>query len=162
MRNQHRSKLWLGVVGKQAISWANIDANLCRHMASLGCTEFCVTKLRIVGNLCNELSFFLDYSIKHFHIGELNPKYNKQHNSGDWKLYLLQHLYIMISCHTIEQLHSLVDWSIMLFELLCYYAWGFLIFNLLALKGFNCLMGLTHWDRVTHNCVGEMGYYWFR
>ena len=30
---------WLGAVRQQAITWANVDPDLCRHMASLGHNE---------------------------------------------------------------------------------------------------------------------------
>ena len=39
MRSQHWLRLWLGVVRQQAITWANVDPDLCHHMASLGLNE---------------------------------------------------------------------------------------------------------------------------
>ena len=30
---------WLGAVGQQAITWANVDPDICRHMVSLGHNE---------------------------------------------------------------------------------------------------------------------------
>ena len=37
MISQHRLRQWLGAVRQQAIiTWANVDPDLCRHMASLG------------------------------------------------------------------------------------------------------------------------------
>ena len=30
---------WLGAVRQQAITWANVDPDLCRQMASLGLNE---------------------------------------------------------------------------------------------------------------------------
>ena len=36
---QHWFRLWLGAVRQQAITWANVDQCLCRHMASLGANE---------------------------------------------------------------------------------------------------------------------------
>ena len=36
MISQHWFKYWLGAVRQQAITWANVDSDLCRHMASLG------------------------------------------------------------------------------------------------------------------------------
>ena len=38
MINQHRSRFrwWLGAVRQQAITWANVDEDLCHHKASLG------------------------------------------------------------------------------------------------------------------------------
>ena len=32
-------RLWLGAVRQQAITWANVDPDFCRHMASLGHNE---------------------------------------------------------------------------------------------------------------------------
>ena len=32
--SQHWFRLWLGAVRQQAITWANIDIDLCRHMAT--------------------------------------------------------------------------------------------------------------------------------
>ena len=37
--NQHWFRLWLGAVRQQAITWASVDLDLCRHMASLGHNE---------------------------------------------------------------------------------------------------------------------------
>ena len=39
MISQHWLRKWLGAVRQQAITWANVDPNLCRHMASLGHNE---------------------------------------------------------------------------------------------------------------------------
>ena len=36
MVSQHWIGLWLGAVRQHAITWANIDPDLCRHMTSLG------------------------------------------------------------------------------------------------------------------------------
>ena len=36
MISQHWFRLWLGTVRQQAITWANVDPDLCRHTASLG------------------------------------------------------------------------------------------------------------------------------
>ena len=38
-RNQHWFRYWLGAWWHQAITWANVDPNLCCHMASLGHNE---------------------------------------------------------------------------------------------------------------------------
>ena len=35
MISQHCFRYWLGAVRQQAITWANVDPDLCRHMASL-------------------------------------------------------------------------------------------------------------------------------
>ena len=39
MISQHWLRQWLGAVRQQAITWANVDPDLCRHMASLGHNE---------------------------------------------------------------------------------------------------------------------------
>ena len=39
MISQYWFRLWLGVVRQQAITWANVDPDLCHHMASLGHNE---------------------------------------------------------------------------------------------------------------------------
>ena len=36
MRNQHQFRWWLGATRQQAITWANVDPDLYRHMASQG------------------------------------------------------------------------------------------------------------------------------
>ena len=36
MISQHWFRYWLGAVRQQAITWANVDPDLCRRMASLG------------------------------------------------------------------------------------------------------------------------------
>ena len=40
MTHQHWFSLWLGAIRQQAITWANVNPDLCRHMASLGHNEF--------------------------------------------------------------------------------------------------------------------------
>ena len=37
--SQHWFRQWLGAVRQQAITWAKVDPDLCRHMASLGANE---------------------------------------------------------------------------------------------------------------------------
>ena len=39
MRSQHWFRWWLGTVRQQAITWANVDPDLCCHMASPGHSE---------------------------------------------------------------------------------------------------------------------------
>ena len=39
MISQHWCRWWLGAVRQQAITWANVDPVLCRHMASIGHNE---------------------------------------------------------------------------------------------------------------------------
>ena len=39
MLRQHWFRYWLGAVRQQAITWANVDPDLCRHMASPGHNE---------------------------------------------------------------------------------------------------------------------------
>ena len=39
MISQHWFRWWLGAVRQQAITWASVDADLCRQMASLGLNE---------------------------------------------------------------------------------------------------------------------------
>ena len=38
--NQYWFRQWVGVVRQQAITWANVDLDLCRHMPSLGLNVF--------------------------------------------------------------------------------------------------------------------------
>ena len=37
--SQHWFRKWLGAVKQQAITWDNVDPDLCRHMVSLGHNE---------------------------------------------------------------------------------------------------------------------------
>ena len=39
MISQHWVRQWLGAVRQQATAWANVDSDLCHHMASLGHNE---------------------------------------------------------------------------------------------------------------------------
>ena len=39
MMSKHWFRQWLGVVRQQAITWANVDPELCRHMVPLGHNE---------------------------------------------------------------------------------------------------------------------------
>ena len=47
------SQQWLGAIGQQAITWANVDPDLCRQMASLGLNKLNLAK----GKNCNEIFF---------------------------------------------------------------------------------------------------------
>ena len=42
MISQHWFRKWLVAVRQQAITWANGDPDLCRHMASLGPNELSI------------------------------------------------------------------------------------------------------------------------
>ena len=48
--SQHKFKLWLGAIRQQAITWANVDADLCYHMSSQGPNGW--TSWEFPGNLC--------------------------------------------------------------------------------------------------------------
>ena len=39
MISQHWFRKWLGAIRQQAITWANVDPDLCRHVVSLGHNE---------------------------------------------------------------------------------------------------------------------------
>ena len=39
MISQHWFRLWRGAIRQQAITWANVDQDPCRHMTSLGHNE---------------------------------------------------------------------------------------------------------------------------
>ena len=45
MISQHWFGKWLGPVRQQVITWANVEPDLCRHMASLGYNELIRQKL---------------------------------------------------------------------------------------------------------------------
>ena len=47
MISQHWFRLWLDAVRQQAITWANVDSDLCRHIASLGHNELIWIETRI-------------------------------------------------------------------------------------------------------------------
>ena len=42
--SQHWFRWWLGAVRKQAITWASVDTDLCRHMTSVGHNELTLYK----------------------------------------------------------------------------------------------------------------------
>ena len=44
MKSQHWFRLWLGAVRQQAITWANVDPDLCRQMVSLSLNELKINK----------------------------------------------------------------------------------------------------------------------
>ena len=46
MISQHWFRLWHVAVRQQAITWANVDPDQCRHMASLGCNELIIIENR--------------------------------------------------------------------------------------------------------------------
>ena len=45
VRSQHKFTLQFGVVKQHAITWANVDQDLCRHMESLGHSEIIYPEL---------------------------------------------------------------------------------------------------------------------
>ena len=45
MISQQWFRYWLGAVRLQAITWANVDPDRCRHMASLGPNELKITSV---------------------------------------------------------------------------------------------------------------------
>ena len=47
MISQHRFRYWLGAVRQQAITWANVYPDLCRHLASLGHNAFWLNEVLI-------------------------------------------------------------------------------------------------------------------
>ena len=52
--SQHWFRLWLGAVRQQAITWANVDLDLCRHMTSQGHNELIhknTSSLTLMGQL---------------------------------------------------------------------------------------------------------------
>ena len=51
MTSQHWVRQWLGAVRHQAITWANVDPDLCHHMASLGHSELMYWSLWHYGNM---------------------------------------------------------------------------------------------------------------
>ena len=63
--DQHWFRLWFGAVRQQAITWANVDPDICRQMASLGLNELMFhkgTPDMILGNyqsLCVQFHFKL-------------------------------------------------------------------------------------------------------
>ena len=56
MISQHWFRSWLGVVRQQAITWANVDSDLCRHMASLGPSELIFLVWSLVYRSSNMMS----------------------------------------------------------------------------------------------------------
>ena len=52
MISQHWFSLWLGAIRQQAITWANVDPDLCRQMASLGLSELPDVLSDIVLTVC--------------------------------------------------------------------------------------------------------------
>ena len=50
MISQHWFREWLGAVRQQAIAWANVDPDLCRHMASLVSDELKAPRRQLVIN----------------------------------------------------------------------------------------------------------------
>ena len=47
-RSQHWYRWWLGAVRQQAVTWTNVDTDLCHHMVSQGHNELSVHILRPV------------------------------------------------------------------------------------------------------------------
>ena len=64
MVNQHWFRKWLGAVRHQAITWVNVDRDLCCHMASLGHNDlrWVTTKKQ---KWCQFLENLRKYSLKY-------------------------------------------------------------------------------------------------
>ena len=73
MISQYWFRLWLGAVRQQAITWTNVDPDLCHHIASWGHNEereFC---LDVHHNLNRDMNPLL-YSMKSHSYGSLSHK----------------------------------------------------------------------------------------
>ena len=60
----HWFKLWIGAIRQQAVTSANVDPDLCHHMASLGHSESKPVSLGSVPKLtyvCNPIQFTVTY-----------------------------------------------------------------------------------------------------
>ena len=132
MINQHRFRLWFGAIRHQTITWANVDPDLCCHMASLSHNE-------LIKNTLNITQF-----------GATTRKY--------WILFGCNSC--RISCHTISVAVSVNKWELLtLKSTLESYFWKhgsgeikrtglltiFLIHNSNLIKKFNWHM-LRHWN----------------
>ena len=53
MESQHWFREWLGAVRQQAITWVNVDPDLCRHMVSLGHNELIFSQNTFEFMTCN-------------------------------------------------------------------------------------------------------------
>ena len=56
MISQHWFRWWLGANRQQAITWANVDPDLCRQMASLGLNELNSNLVKSHSSLTSQLS----------------------------------------------------------------------------------------------------------
>ena len=54
MRHEHWFRRWLGAIQQQAITWVNVDPDLCHHMASLGHSELKQTMIKFDCNFRSE------------------------------------------------------------------------------------------------------------
>ena len=62
MINQHWFRQWLGAIRQQAITWANVDTDICLHMVSLGHNA-----LILFANYCKqELKISINIQISNF------------------------------------------------------------------------------------------------
>ena len=66
---QHWFRQWLGAIRQQAITWANVDPDICRHMASLG---------------HNELTHCVFNSMWYMTVQSLHPPHNEVVGGVHW------------------------------------------------------------------------------
>ena len=84
MISQHWFRQWLGAVRQQAITWSNIDSDLCRHLASLGPHEL-ITR---PGDRWSN-AFPLEWGIRRLENERMDQWVNQPHENRDsWVLFL--------------------------------------------------------------------------
>ena len=64
MISQHWFRKWLGAVRQQAITWANVDPDLCRHMVSLDHNELTHWGLSAPSHYLNQCSHIVNWALR--------------------------------------------------------------------------------------------------
>ena len=108
MISQHWFRQWLGAVRQQAITWANVDPDLCRHMMSLGHNELRQKQCTTPGTWFNIKTVFsgIEVSIIKMrwspypsnlyegnpYTGNLGNKFQRNSN-WDWNIFIKQNAF---------------------------------------------------------------------
>ena len=110
----------LGAVRQQAITWANVDPDLCRHMASLGPNELMfrccywwfwslLSLISLATGMFRVFSFVIDLSYKSHNAP---VPYPTMHHFCNRNLYKCAHFcYKMVHCGIFDALWDLSDGS---------------------------------------------------
>ena len=145
MISQHWFRYWLGAVRQQAITWANVDPDLCRHMTSLGPNELIIYDMSCYLYPAVMIILMIDYTFSN------NFSYSFWHFLLDFSEFHSVELVLYIELNRIDSITGPVEPP-------------YTLRNTQVLGPVPCKKkkALTHWGLVTPYGDGDLGQHWFR